>query len=186
MSRADLRRDLKSRLRDAPRPDLSSVIDALSAALPHSGAQIATYLSAPDEFPTDALNAWLIAAGYRLSAPRVIGSLPPEMVFHRFGKGQPTERNQYGIAEPSRDAPLADTFECMLIPLLGVDRRGHRLGYGLGFYDRYLQRYQELKQTRPLLIGLAHRVQLLDSLVPEPWDVPLDYVLTDVELIRCQ
>ena len=83
------------------------------------------------------------------------------------------------ILEPHADAPLIAPT-ALLVPLLAVDARGNRLGYGAGHYDRTLA---ELGSV--LKIGLAWDCQVVDALPAEPWDVPLDWIATPTRLIRC-
>ncbi len=93
--------------------------------------------------------------------------------------------NQYGILEPKRSgAPLPiNTLDVILLPLLGFDRKGNRLGMGGGYYDRALKQLGHQLSQRPLLIGVAHSFQELDSINPDPWDIPMNAILTDQEFI---
>jgi len=96
--------------------------------------------------------------------------------------------NSLGIREPSNGARQlpARHFDAILVPLLAFDRQGRRLGMGGGFYDRaFAFKLDSLKQKRPLLIGLAHHFQESEQLSSAPWDVPLDVIITDSELIIC-
>lgn len=97
--------------------------------------------------------------------------------------------NRYGIPEPqAASTHLLDpaALELVLVPLLGFDRHGHRLGYGGGFYDKsfaFLQ--QRERPSLPLLVGIGYSFQEIDTLAPEPWDVRLDLIATERELIDC-
>jgi 5-formyltetrahydrofolate cyclo-ligase len=97
--------------------------------------------------------------------------------------------NRYGIPEP--DVPPASRLQpaqldAVLVPLVGFDRRGNRLGSGAGYYDRSFAFLQECKRpSRPLLIGVGYAFQEVEALPAQPWDVPLDLVATDRELIAC-
>ncbi len=93
--------------------------------------------------------------------------------------------NKYGIVEPAAigtPAP-ANSFDVILVPLVAFDRAGTRVGMGAGYYDRALAALLHQTSTRPFLIGLAHHFQEVKSLPREPWDVPLDAILTDQEFI---
>ncbi len=76
------------------------------------------------------------------------------------------------------------TLDIILLPLVGFDRYGNRLGMGGGFYDRTLARLNHCDMKRPLLIGLAHHCQEVEQLQTQSWDIPLDIIATDKELIR--
>jgi 5-formyltetrahydrofolate cyclo-ligase len=97
--------------------------------------------------------------------------------------------NRYGIPEPELpEAALIepDAMDVVLVPLLAFDRHGMRLGTGGGYYDRsfaFLQ--QRERPTRPLLIGIGYAFQEVEMLVAEAWDVRLDFVATEAELIQC-
>ena len=96
-------------------------------------------------------------------------------------------RNRFGIFEPRLGQnPVAAvwTLDIILLPLVAFDRCGNRLGMGGGFYDRSLARITESKMKRPLLIGLAHHCQEVAQLQSQNWDIPLDIIATDKELIH--
>ncbi len=102
--------------------------------------------------------------------------------FRRYRQGDPLRRNRYGIPEPQTtggEVPVT-RLDTLLMPLVGFDERGNRLGMGGGFYDRTLAK---LKTRRPRLIGLAHRTQQVARLQVESWDVPLHAIATDHRFI---
>src|SRR5690606_2494135 len=110
----------------------------------------------------------------------------------RFGPwraGDPLLQNRYGIPEPdlSPDACLAAAdLDLVLLPLTAFDRRGNRLGSGAGYYDRsFAFLAGRPRPARPLLVGIGYAFQESAALDPAAWDVPLDYVATERELIDC-
>lgn len=89
--------------------------------------------------------------------------------------------NRFGIPEHWAHRPARVwQLGAILLPLVGFDRQGRRLGMGGGFYDATLAylRYRR-HWRRPTLIGVAHACQEVDKLPEEPWDIPLDAILTD-------
>ncbi|MFC3607654.1 5-formyltetrahydrofolate cyclo-ligase [Stutzerimonas tarimensis] len=105
------------------------------------------------------------------------------MVFQRIEPGEKLYPNRFGIAEPrpsrARQRPTW-ALSLLLMPLVGFDPQGGRLGMGGGFYDRSLAfRQRRNNATRPVLIGLAHECQKVDQLPLERWDVPLQATVTD-------
>ena len=96
--------------------------------------------------------------------------------------------NRYGILEPSKiGVPAnANSFDLVLVPLVAFDRKGVRIGMGSGYYDRALASLTHQQSTRPRLIGLAHHFQEISDLNPQPWDIPLDAILTDQEFIKIE
>jgi 5-formyltetrahydrofolate cyclo-ligase len=96
--------------------------------------------------------------------------------------------NRYGIPEPVAPGELLEPFQLdlVLVPLLGFDRRGHRLGHGGGYYDRsFAFLNEQVRPTEPLLVGIAYDFQELEIVNEEPWDVALDFIATNRELIDC-
>ncbi len=104
------------------------------------------------------------------AVPRCVGK---ELSWHVYPS--PVHKNQYGIPEPLADSSLFDPAgaDLCFVPLLAWDSRGYRLGYGGGFYDRFLAAY-------PLeTVGIAHRAFGVDILpYDSAWDIPLKAVCT--------
>ena len=97
--------------------------------------------------------------------------------------------NMFGIPEPlhgSRGRLPVRHLDTILVPLVGFDAQGHRLGMGAGFYDRALRPRLDRTQPfrRPRLIGVAYSIQQVDRLDPAPWDVALDLVVTERGILR--
>jgi len=89
----------------------------------------------------------------------------------RFLAGEPVEKGPWAVLQPALGAPHVFP-DLILVPLVGCDRRGTRLGQGKGHYDRVLD---GLRHHGALLIGVGWAVQMLEGHIPsDPWDVPLD------------
>jgi len=105
------------------------------------------------------------------------------MVFQRIEPGERLRRNRFGIFEPViRTARQRRVWalDLLLMPLVGFDGNGGRLGMGGGFYDRSLAyRARRKNSHKPTLLGLAHECQRVDRLPLESWDVPLLGTVTD-------
>ncbi|MBJ9978013.1 5-formyltetrahydrofolate cyclo-ligase [Pseudomonas sp. S75] len=105
------------------------------------------------------------------------------MVFQRFERGERLRRNRFGIEEPvverKRQRPIW-ALDLILLPLVGFDELGARLGMGGGFYDRSLA-YQNRRQSwkKPDLLGLAHECQKVPRLAQAQWDVPMRGTVSD-------
>jgi len=124
----------------------------------------------------------LLTADYYL--PKVINFRTRKM--HFFAAGQVQNLSKLGIREPmtTQSRICGNHLDAVLLPLVGFNRNGNRLGMGAGFYDRAFAFKLDTKAlSRPLLIGLAHHFQECKSLVRNSWDVPLDAIITDRELI---
>lgn len=94
--------------------------------------------------------------------------------------------NTFGIPEPVLRCPdviPTRNHQVILMPLVGFDSQGNRLGMGGGFYDRTLASIRDY-QVRPLLVGIAHDCQQVASLPIQQWDVPLDAIVTPTRVLQ--
>lgn len=93
--------------------------------------------------------------------------------------------NRYGILEPAFD-PRAlirpEQLDVVIIPLVGFDRAGNRVGMGQGFYDRTFARVRR-GYRRPWLVGCAFSIQEAGTVLANPWDVPMDAIVTEKGII---
>lgn len=185
-SKTELRNTLRRRRRRLDEEQQAAAARALChhvEILPAwPGAQcIALYLAADGEIATDFIGRRARALGKRLFLP-VIGH-DNTMEFAEWPGNCPLETNRYGIPEPPADAarcPAAE-LDIIFLPLVGWDRSGGRLGMGGGFYDRTLAGL-----SGPVLAGLGHAQQEVPEVPRDEWDVPLHFVVTDTELVRCR
>ncbi|EKD77268.1 MAG: hypothetical protein ACD_42C00407G0002 [uncultured bacterium] len=97
-------------------------------------------------------------------------------------------KNKFGMDEPVVDhqqAILPEKLDLILIPLVAFDIHCNRLGRGAGYYDRTLAfaKNKSIPQ-RPTLIGAAYEFQKVDNIIPESWDVPMDYVVTEEQIYQ--
>ena len=93
--------------------------------------------------------------------------------------------NKWGIAEPSASEIISPTnFDVVFVPLVGFSEDCFRLGMGKGFYDRTFSFKIFNRSSSPMLVGLAHESQLVDSFPVESWDVRLDSVATERHIYR--
>lgn len=105
------------------------------------------------------------------------------LVFRAWAPGEPLVARTWGIQEPA-DTAVAVVPDVLLVPLLAFDRRGFRLGYGGGYYDRTLQMLREQKRT--IAIGLAFEEQELAEVPRGPFDQVLDWVLRPAGPIKTE
>jgi 5-formyltetrahydrofolate cyclo-ligase len=152
------------------------------AGLPmfRSGKRIALYLPFDRETDTAAMIAAAQRRGLRIYVPVIVDRRHNRIRFYPLdGK---TRRGVFGIAVPKRMAhPTASRWlNLIVVPLVGVDAAGRRLGMGGGFYDRALQ-FRRLRRRwpGPHLVGLAFDCQRTESSFAEPWDVSLDSLATE-------
>jgi 5-formyltetrahydrofolate cyclo-ligase len=91
--------------------------------------------------------------------------------------------NRYHILEPDTSSyfPL-EQLDVVLMPLVGFDLQGHRLGMGGGYYDRTFQFLLDKTIRKPFMLGLAYEFQKIEHIPTDPWDVAMDSVLTEEKL----
>ncbi len=89
------------------------------------------------------------------------------------------EPGYYGVLEPKKIKKVSPSgIDIVIVPGIAFDRKGNRIGYGVGYYDIFL------KKTKALKIGLAYDFQIVDEIKTEDFDVSVDVVVTDKEIIR--
>jgi 5-formyltetrahydrofolate cyclo-ligase len=165
-----------------------AVRDALTARLAAEGVRFAETCRARtvsafhpirDEPDTLALLDALAQAGFATALPVTVSRGSP-LTFRLWRPGDPTVRGAMNIAEPSPVAPAVEP-DLLFVPLAAFDRRGHRIGFGAGHYDRTLSR---LRAKGPIqAVGVAYAASEVDAVPNEPHDQPVDFILTENELI---
>jgi 5-formyltetrahydrofolate cyclo-ligase len=162
----------------------SAMICALAIASPmYATAQaIHCYLPMRSEVDTRPLIADALARGKRVAVPIVVPKAAE--LSHAWLESLAADAlapGVFGTFNPRELRPAAPgDWDLAIVPLLLFDRRGHRLGYGKGFYDRLLA------ASPGITVGVAFAAQEVDALPAEPHDVALDWVITERELIRAR
>lgn len=194
MSLRELRRQLRARRRAIPAAERTVADRAIHASLRklrvwQPGARVAAFLGMPGEVDLRPCFGPAWQRGVRIFVPHILNTRNGTMAFVPLHPDAPLHPNRFGIAEPQGDArqriPVRH-LDTILVPLVGFDDHGHRLGMGAGFYDRALQPRRDRTQVyrRPRLIGVAYSVQQVEQLDPAPWDVALDLVVTERGILR--
>lgn len=119
-----------------------------------------------------------IAFGKTLLLPRVENDT--EMTLRKVSSLNDLVSGMYGILEPSLSTPVmpSETADIMLVPLEAVDQHGMRLGKGKGYYDRIIS------STHAYTIGVALSHQMIDEIPSDPWDQPLNSVVSSNGIVR--
>jgi 5-formyltetrahydrofolate cyclo-ligase len=118
-------------------------------------------------------------AGASLALPVVAGRGQP-LIMRAWNFGEPLAAGVWGIKQPKDDAPIVAP-DVLIVPLLAFDRRGHRIGYGAGYYDMTIT---ALRAKKPVVaIGIAFAAQEIDAVPITPRDARLDLVLTERDVI---
>lgn len=189
--RQSLREQMAARRRALPPPARMAAAQGLRRsleALPEylTDQRVAGYWATGGELPLNLVIPPLATRGQRFLLPLLAKG--KELHFAPWRDGEPIAPNRYGIPEPVAPREWFAPFQLdlVLVPLLAFDRRGHRLGHGGGWYDRSFAFLKEqARPTEPLLVGVGYAFQEVDRLDAEPWDVALDYIATEHELIDC-
>ncbi|WP_298445677.1 5-formyltetrahydrofolate cyclo-ligase [uncultured Ferrimonas sp.] len=189
--RQQLRQQLRQARRSLSHEQQRAAAINLAAHLPDNSllqhaSHVALYLAADGELDPHLLAEILHARGKTLALPVIHPFHPHQLLFQQYLPGMAMRPNRFGIDEPRLDkSALVPLFELdvVLMPLVGFDLHGNRLGMGGGFYDRTLAGLAATQ--RPTLIGLAHEVQQVDRLPDKPWDIPLDAIATATMLRQC-
>lgn len=141
------------------------------------------YLPIKNEVDTRFLIESLIEAGKKIYAPRCSQEHNRRMDFYEVSDLSDLSPGYCGIAEPCSNSSklYVNTGPSVcILPGLAFDLKGQRLGYGQGFFDRYLS---ELPGPKPLLIGFAYDFQVVDALPGDKWDIPVDAVVTESRIL---
>lgn len=170
--KAELRKRL---LQERARLDVERIGAAATRALAEflrarGAKRVLLYLPFRSELSPLGLRRLLPEAVYFL--PR---TAPDGLSVHPFDA--PRERHRYGFEQPAAQSPLVDpaTLDAAVVPGLAFDRAGYRLGYGAGYYDRFLSKLP----ARVLRIGLVPEALLFETLPHDPWDVPVHFLATE-------
>ncbi|WP_257294266.1 5-formyltetrahydrofolate cyclo-ligase [Endozoicomonas sp. YOMI1] len=183
ISRSELRTSLRERRRALSADQQVSagemLCDILSMRTELTDSQhIAIYIANDGEINPDALRDFLWNSGKKCYLP-VIGS-GNNLLFIEYLPDTPLVFNRFGIPEPSLQEvrPISpENLDVVLVPLTGFDEAGRRLGMGGGFYDRTFAFTRTAE--KPILIGLAHECQKVESIPVEHWDIAMSGIATD-------
>lgn len=179
-----LRREALAR-RDGLSPDERAALSAAFAGrlgqpadLPFAAAlaqgPVSVFLPIRSEIDTRPLIHALHERGIPVALPVM---RKPDLVFRLWSPSQPLVKAAFGLLEPGPEAEELRP-RLMLVPLAAFDRRGHRIGYGAGFYDRAIAGFDH--DGLPLTtVGLAFACQEVDHVPAEPHDRRLDWILTE-------
>ncbi|MBD1165249.1 5-formyltetrahydrofolate cyclo-ligase [Pelagibacterales bacterium SAG-MED10] len=115
--------------------------------------------------------------GSSISLPKI--KKKNQMEFYKWYKNDPLLINKYGILEP--DATNKVYPDILFVPLVAFDKKLNRLGYGGGFYDRYIQKISKIKKV--VKVGLAFSFQKLKTIPVNKYDKKLDIIITEKEII---
>lgn len=138
---------------------------------------IASYHSFSGEIDTVEINKALRLAGHHMALPVIHPEEKGLMDFYSYEKPEDLILNRFKIPEPvvsEENLVQPHKLEVVIVPLVGFNEKGERLGMGGGYYDRMLKKIS----CECLTLGLAYDFQLIPEIKSQPWDMPLDEVIT--------
>jgi 5-formyltetrahydrofolate cyclo-ligase len=136
---------------------------------------IASYYSIGSEVKTQDIMQEIISNGKTLALPKVDGD---ELVFYNVKKFEDLEKGEFGIMEPKENCPVVDKFDIILVPAVAMTRAGLRLGYGRGFYDRFLS------DKNITSVALTYSKLVVKHIPKSNNDVPIHWVVTEDDVIK--
>jgi 5-formyltetrahydrofolate cyclo-ligase len=129
------------------------------------------------EFDPRALIDWVIAQGSAVALPAVVDKTGP-LEYRAWRPGEALVDGVWNIPIPEvREVVLP---QAVLAPLVGFDRQCYRLGYGGGYFDRTLAALS----PRPLAIGVGFEMSQIETIFPQPFDIPMDLIVTEARILR--
>ena len=184
--KAELRRMAMARREALPATERIEAAQAIAArGLPvevAAGMIVSGYSPLKSEISPMPLLRRCANAGAALALPVVIGRGKP-LVMRAWAFGAPLDSGVWGIRQPTPAAP--EVFpDILIVPLLAFDRRGHRIGYGAGYYDITIKALRANKKV--VAIGIAFAAQEFPQMPATERDERLDLVLTEREVIDCR
>ena len=179
--RAQVRRQLNA-MTDRERRESDAALFARFLALPQVEAAKAVFAfwGIPGKEPETArMIQTLVSQGKRVGLPRMLpGHL---MEIRQYMPDRPMVSVSFGISEPDLSCPILtqDEIDLILVPAVCYDKAGYRLGFGGGYYDRWLEHFNGFR------VGMCRNAVLQDKVPTEPHDSRVDLLLTETESIVC-
>jgi 5-formyltetrahydrofolate cyclo-ligase len=147
--------------------------------------RIAFYQVADGEIDPRMLLDLALSEGKSCFLPVIQQDNPEFVSFAPYDANTELAPNKWGIAEPPASEVISPTnFDVVFVPLVAFSKDCFRMGMGQGFYDRTFSFKIFNRRSSPMLVGLAHECQLIDSFPVESWDVRLDAVATEKKIYR--
>ena len=137
--------------------------------------KIACYFPIGSEVKTQDIMQELLGDGKEVYLPKVDDN---NMIFRKITELGDLEKGNFDIMEPKENCPKTDDVEILLVPTVGITRAGIRLGYGHGFYDRYLS------SSKAKTISLTYSKQIVKSIPFTEKDIKIDWIVTEEETIE--
>jgi len=136
---------------------------------------IGCYYSIGSEVKTHEIINHFLSENKNVSLPKVSQN---SMSFRRIEDLSKLEKGEYDISEPKDNTPIEQDHDVVLVPCVGLDNDGNRIGYGVGFYDKYLDGKDVIK------IALAYSKQIVKKIPVSANDIKMDWIITEKDVIK--
>ena len=177
-----IRKEVSKRRKEASRQqviDDSAIICDMFCQLEafQNAKWVYLYIDCKNEVMTREIMKKALAMGKHVTSPKVVGK---DMIFYEIQSLDDLEPGYFGILEPREGLPVADCEEALMVmPGVAFDRQKHRVGYGGGFYDRFLEKHPKF-----YTIALAFEFQMFDEVPVESTDILPDVVITEKNIYQ--
>ena len=167
--------------RDATSAELRSILsekihENLKKISSYTNSQnIACYFPIGSEVDTRDIMLNILEQGKNLLLPKIVND---NIEFYIVPNLETLEKGSFEIMEPKDSCRRAEKIDCVLIPTIGVSKSGVRLGYGKGYYDRFLS------STDAVKISLTYSKQIVKSIPSDSHDVKIDWIVTEDENVK--
>ncbi|MEQ1789387.1 MAG: 5-formyltetrahydrofolate cyclo-ligase [Rickettsiales bacterium] len=158
-----------------------SLAEYLLSVIP-MGVVVAGYCAIRGEIDANKALISLLARGNKVALP-VVTETGRTLKFLDHSSGEPLQIGKFGISCPQSHSPEI-VPEVVIVPLVGFDISGNRLGYGCGYYDTTISSLRAKNKTMKI-IGIAYNMQKLENIPTEPHDEKMNMVITEREIINC-
>ncbi|MEC7711081.1 MAG: 5-formyltetrahydrofolate cyclo-ligase [Thermoproteota archaeon] len=136
---------------------------------------IGCYSSIGSEVQTNEIINYLLNENKVVSLPKVEQE---RMTFRQIDDMTRLEKGEFDIPEPKDNTPIQEQHDIILVPCVGLDNQGNRIGYGFGFYDKYLEGNNATK------IALAYSKQIVKTIPTSMNDIKMDWIITEKDIIK--
>ena len=180
IQKAALRKHLLEK-RDATSAELRDILSGkihqnLKKISSYTNSQnVACYFPIGSEVNTHDIMLNVLKQGKNLLLPRIVND---NLEFYIVPNLEKLEKGSFEIMEPKDSCKKAEKIDCVLIPTVGVSKSGVRLGYGKGYYDRFLSLIDAVK------ISLTYSKQIVKSIPNDSHDVKIDWIVTEDENVK--
>ncbi|AOT73234.1 5-formyltetrahydrofolate cyclo-ligase [Geosporobacter ferrireducens] len=163
-----------------------SIFHRLKNFLPYKEAQnVMVYIDFRSEVKTDGIVQDLIAGHKKAIVPICVPKTREMILSHLKNPAKELAEGTFGVFEPKEEyirSVDASEIDLVIVPGVAFDRKGYRIGYGGGYYDRF---FEKLSKRIPT-VALAFDLQIVEAVPAESFDQAVDYIITESELIECK